>query len=637
MYELFMEKLQLDIITHCTISDRDFHPTINEHFHVPLEILRWDLEARMQFLELDKKGETQFVHHARGMIVGCAEAGKTTLLKRLQKKDIKDVEQTRGLEVHEEMFEINDKTQSLQDFPKATTLNTTEIKHRKGSSKKTLTFFDFAGQCVYYACHQIYLTRRAFYVVVVDASKRLDQKVDKKVCDQDGSVFSGWTYGEYFLFWINSIHTFCDTESGEAPTILIVATHWENAKQYKSKKEFIMNLQKTIPRHSRILSQYIREDFCFFLRLPVEPIQDLEKRIVEIGTHRKWTERIPKEWVCFEIDIHQRKNEIKIMNTAEIVMHVHEYEKAFSHHHTQRQHIRKQEMLRYFHDAGKILYFNDEVLNRSVIIDVQWFVDAFKHIITDNLISAGIKVALEDWKEYYETGHLKDRDLMEIWKYVDKKLHEERTHDTIINLDNEDDALSDTNLDFPDHAFYKPGAFEHVEINKKHKHQDFSCHKTKILKFMQRLGLVASCGDMFYIPCMNRKDFDEEMQNEVREAHVKSSILIFKFELLPYFYFFRLVVACMQKQNWKVLKSHDRLCLYRNVALFLSRDHHVAIAVNTTSIQLQVYQPVHWESLDVRETKLIQTDVEKSLMEVTSTFHRENKFTKGFSCKSGNK
>ena len=60
---------------------------------------------------------------------------------------------------------------------------------------KTLTFFDFGGQCAYYACHQIYLTRRAFYVVVVDASKRLDQEVDKEVCDQDGSVFSGWTYG----------------------------------------------------------------------------------------------------------------------------------------------------------------------------------------------------------------------------------------------------------------------------------------------------------------------------------------------------------------------------------------------------------------------------------------------------------
>jgi hypothetical protein len=55
--------------------------------------------------------------------------------------------------------------------------------------------FDFGGQWAYYACHQIYLTRRAFYMVVVDASKYLEQVVDKEVCDQAGTVFSRWTYG----------------------------------------------------------------------------------------------------------------------------------------------------------------------------------------------------------------------------------------------------------------------------------------------------------------------------------------------------------------------------------------------------------------------------------------------------------
>jgi GTPase SAR1 family protein len=43
------------------------------------------------------------------MIVGCAGAGKTTLLRRLQKQgleELKQVESTVGLEVHENMFEI---------------------------------------------------------------------------------------------------------------------------------------------------------------------------------------------------------------------------------------------------------------------------------------------------------------------------------------------------------------------------------------------------------------------------------------------------------------------------------------------------------------------------------------------------
>jgi GTPase SAR1 family protein len=43
------------------------------------------------------------------MIVGCAGAGKSTLLKRLQKgslDELKQVQSTVGLEVHEDVFEI---------------------------------------------------------------------------------------------------------------------------------------------------------------------------------------------------------------------------------------------------------------------------------------------------------------------------------------------------------------------------------------------------------------------------------------------------------------------------------------------------------------------------------------------------
>ncbi|XP_062608155.1 probable serine/threonine-protein kinase pats1 [Saccostrea cucullata] len=237
LYYLFIDKLQLDIITHCTVSDRGIHGRISRLLGVPKEILKWDQEARERYVEYAKRG-TQKVHHARGMIVGCAGAGKTTLLKRLlgcSKEEIDNVKSTEGLEVHEEIFDICYETKSI----KARKVNTDD-KNKECSATniddKTLTFFDFGGQCAYYACHQIYLTRRAFYVVVVDASKILDQKVDKAVCDQDGSVFCGWTYGDYFVFWIKSIHTYCGSDNDKVPkpTVLIVATHWEEKnRQYQ--------------------------------------------------------------------------------------------------------------------------------------------------------------------------------------------------------------------------------------------------------------------------------------------------------------------------------------------------------------------------------------------------------------------
>ncbi|XP_062596815.1 probable serine/threonine-protein kinase pats1 [Saccostrea cucullata] len=230
MNDLFIDKLQLDIITHCTVSDDSIHGGISKHFGVPSEVLKWDQEARERYVEYAKRG-TQTVHHARGMIVGCAGAGKTTLLKRLlglSEKEIKEVKSTEGLEVHEERFELCDEAKSLKVRTRLLDHRSNE-KNETDIEKKTLTMFDFGGQCAYYACHQIYLTRRAFYVVVVDASKRLDQKVDEKVCDQDGSVFSGWTYGDYFVFWLKSIHTYCgsDNDKDPKPTVLIVATHWD--------------------------------------------------------------------------------------------------------------------------------------------------------------------------------------------------------------------------------------------------------------------------------------------------------------------------------------------------------------------------------------------------------------------------
>ncbi|XP_062575803.1 uncharacterized protein LOC134237683, partial [Saccostrea cucullata] len=194
--DLFIDKLHLDIITHCTVSDWRIHDRISKRLGVPREVLAWDQEARERYVEYAKRG-TQTVHHARGMIVGCAGVGKTTLLKRLlgcTEKEIKEVKSTEGLEVHEEIFELCDEVKSLKARGKYKEKNYVENTFEKLDAK-TLTFFDFGGQCAYYACHQIYLTRRAFYIVVMDASKRLDQKVDEEVCDQDGSVFSGWTYG----------------------------------------------------------------------------------------------------------------------------------------------------------------------------------------------------------------------------------------------------------------------------------------------------------------------------------------------------------------------------------------------------------------------------------------------------------
>ncbi|XP_062593366.1 uncharacterized protein LOC134254841, partial [Saccostrea cucullata] len=63
-----------------------------------------------------------------------------------------------------------------------------------GDPEKKITMVDFAGQCSYYASHQIFLSPRAFFILVLNMEKKFDEKVGKEVCSQEGSIYEGWTH-----------------------------------------------------------------------------------------------------------------------------------------------------------------------------------------------------------------------------------------------------------------------------------------------------------------------------------------------------------------------------------------------------------------------------------------------------------
>ncbi|XP_062600644.1 uncharacterized protein LOC134262283, partial [Saccostrea cucullata] len=118
---------------------------------VPEEVLEWDVAARSSYVDCALKG-TRTIHRARAMLVGCAGAGKTTLLNRLQKKsfkEIKEIQSTVGLEVHEDIFERDSKKQCSKSVFISDINDATDT-----DGKLLLSIVDFGGQCAYYACHQ---------------------------------------------------------------------------------------------------------------------------------------------------------------------------------------------------------------------------------------------------------------------------------------------------------------------------------------------------------------------------------------------------------------------------------------------------------------------------------------------------
>lgn len=57
-----------------------------------------------------------------------------------------------------------------------------------------ITFLDFAGQRMYYAFHQIYLSPKTIYILVVDMTKDLEDEVEVDDDEKGCSGFDSWVY-----------------------------------------------------------------------------------------------------------------------------------------------------------------------------------------------------------------------------------------------------------------------------------------------------------------------------------------------------------------------------------------------------------------------------------------------------------
>ena len=72
-----------------------------------MEILSWNVENRAKFVTSMKEGRIS-VWSSRAMVIGCAGAGKTTLVKKLKGEDVEiDPGSTSGIEIHSHVFKLS--------------------------------------------------------------------------------------------------------------------------------------------------------------------------------------------------------------------------------------------------------------------------------------------------------------------------------------------------------------------------------------------------------------------------------------------------------------------------------------------------------------------------------------------------
>lgn len=58
---------------------------------------------------------------------------------------------------------------------------------------KMLSLLDFAGHSAYYACHHLFFSPRAFFILVIDMTKPLENNAIDS-CIKEDLIYSNWTY-----------------------------------------------------------------------------------------------------------------------------------------------------------------------------------------------------------------------------------------------------------------------------------------------------------------------------------------------------------------------------------------------------------------------------------------------------------
>lgn len=152
---------KLNTIYEIGTSEQDKVPCLNLNKNPlenpPIEMLAQGKEALNSYFD-SMKGETENLNEAKIIFLGGGEVGKTSLMKKIVGEDFnKNENPTHGINIKPYSVKIS------------------------GEEIVNASIWDFGGQQIMHATHQLFLSRRCVYVLVIEDRKddlQKDQKID---------------------------------------------------------------------------------------------------------------------------------------------------------------------------------------------------------------------------------------------------------------------------------------------------------------------------------------------------------------------------------------------------------------------------------------------------------------------------
>ena len=179
-------------------------------------------------------------------------------------------------------------------------------RHSSGRVEKTgfITLWDFGGQYIFYATHQVFLSPRAVYLLTLDLRKGLYDFVEDRDFPLDASANQGKIVKAFGDFWLRSIHTFCGDVPGQPPVIL-VGTHKEQLDCAPEERDAYVERYfeefRKLAENSPVSKHIQPEQFAIDNSLGDEEFEKLREAIVEVAKRQTfWDEEVPARWMPLE-------------------------------------------------------------------------------------------------------------------------------------------------------------------------------------------------------------------------------------------------------------------------------------------------------------------------------------------------
>ena len=291
------------------------------------------------------------------------------------------------------------------------------------------TFWDFAGQSVYYVTHPLFLTARAIFFLVYDLSLNPDDDakpvLKQGVYGESEESYNLKTNFDYLDFWMRSVASLArgqaevsrleETPSVKLPPVFLVCTHADKPYGRGDPRKLALTIfgcLKRKPYGAHLCDVFWIDNTSLSVNNSDCPeVVRLRQEIIAVAKELPFiNETIPINWLKFEKAL-QAKKEVgnkrisleSAKDTAKNDCNIVD-EKEF------------ETLMNYLHDIRSLIHYEDTVqLNKLVVLDPQWLVDVFKKVITVKPYDPKEKELLHLWRKLESKGILDEKLVAHVW------------------------------------------------------------------------------------------------------------------------------------------------------------------------------------------------------------------------------